>query len=212
VTAFRQGKEEGGLGRARSPRRPRCSTRLFGKTQKQQLGDIKRRSASSASSSRWRRPEFVRDETKEASQKRLNALLQQQAGIQHAMHEQGIAAQDRRALAGLTVSGPEATAQFRPGGRCTCGAGARHLQGRNAELDKQIAKLRNVGELEAYIEKLQEDRFKFLTPAQKQELTDKEALLLKLQGRDRGTPDALPLGVRVHHRDRTTAPGRTAGG
>jgi hypothetical protein len=51
----------------------------------------------------------------------------------------------------------------------------------NAELEKQIAHLKGVGEMEAYLTKLSEDRFAKITPKQRQELIDKEALIIKLK-------------------------------
>lgn len=52
-------------------------------------------------------------------------------------------------------------------------------------LDKKLAKLQGVGELEAYIKTLQEKKFATLTPAEKEELTRKQALIIKLEEENR---------------------------
>jgi hypothetical protein len=61
----------------------------------------------------------------------------------------------------------------------------------NESLDTQIAKLRGVGEMEAFLKKLQEDRFKFVSDAQKKELADKEKTLLQLEDEKKAREAAI---------------------
>jgi hypothetical protein len=105
----------------------------------------------------------------------LNDLLRQRANIEKVIFDQELEAQNRRAVAGLDPKKPKPN--FDP----NAAAGAAAYAAENAELDKQISKLKGVGELEAYIEKLQGDRYRFLTPAQKQELIDKEKIIVDLE-------------------------------
>jgi uncharacterized phage infection (PIP) family protein YhgE len=128
---------------------------------------------------------------------KLNELLRQRLQLEREVASDGIVAQNRAA------TGVKGSLRFNPADEAARAAGLKAYAAENVELDKQIAKLRGVGELEAYIAKLQEDKFKNITPAQRDELISKEKLLLQLQHeqqlREKILASVIPL-IEANHR------------
>ncbi|HSW83533.1 MAG TPA: hypothetical protein VLH12_08665 [Usitatibacter sp.] len=114
VAAFIRGKEEGGLWAAAIASASEMFDKLFGKSQKQQLDDINQKIKVEQDFLDMAKTEFVMASSKEASQTRLNQLLQQRAGLEHAIFEQELDAQNRRAISGLKPGDSKPTINFDP--------------------------------------------------------------------------------------------------
>ncbi len=182
VTSMIQGRTEGGLYEMAIRGVTEALAQIKGEGPKAELEKITNQiklatsAARALKDERWYTFDGAGQYAEQAA--KLNGLLQQRAALEHGIFLDEIAAQDK-----LAIDGQIAKRRKKLGpGLGEDGASTVDIyQQENAELDKQIAKLKGVGELEAYIEKLQESRYSKLTPAQKQELIDKESMIVKLE-------------------------------
>lgn len=113
-----------------------------------------------------------------AAAAKLNDLLKQRADIEHLISEEAIRQQDARLLAGAKGK-PDPN--FDPAAIAAAKAAQEAYKGVNAQLDQEIANLKGVGEMDAFIDKLEESKFSKLSADQLAELINKKQLLIDLK-------------------------------
>lgn len=114
---------------------------------------------------------------------KLNTLLREREQIQKAIFNRDMNRQNEEAarVAQANKEARERAARGAPSFDPVDRERMQLFKQENDQLDKQIAKLRGVGEVEAYIKKLEEDKYARFTPEQKEELVRKQKLIVGLQ-------------------------------
>lgn len=120
---------------------------------------------------------FGQDSLKDAAGQ-LDSLYKIRESILHEIHEIEQAAQDARAIRGQIAAGKKPLNTSALGGGM---GGQVAFDMENASLEKEIANLTKVSELDAYATKLGEQRFATLSPAQKQFLMEQAETVINLR-------------------------------